>query len=122
MEQKKQNNALSGVDNCDVIDCDTCIFLYCKNEVAYSSSKAGTGSVTPQPSSGSITPKETSGKGRSNKTAKNLKKVKRALKTLGVNFLHFDEENDKNGQNVNQEQCEKDFCRLGCICESLNGK
>ena len=40
----------------------------------------------------------------------------------GVNFLHFDEENEKGGQNANQEQCEKDYCRLGCICESLNGK
>ena len=118
--------SLSGVDVCDVPEC------YCKNDALYSKcgtgsvtpvGESGTGSVTPIGESGSVTPKEP-GKEKPNKTSKNLKKVKRALKTLGVNFLTFDDqENPKNGTSGNngEEQCEKDHCRLGCICESLNG-
>ena len=34
-----------------------------------------------------------------------------------------DQENHKNGTSGNngEEQCEKDHCRFGCICESING-
>ncbi|CAB4060408.1 unnamed protein product [Lepeophtheirus salmonis] len=46
---------------------------------------------------------------------KNLKKVKRALKTLGVNLVEFDVTNGI------RKDCDKDFCRLGCICETLSG-
>ena len=62
------------------------------------------------------------------KTAKNLKKVQRALKTLGVNFLHFDDqtaENDpaKSGEGVNSgSSCDKEYCRMGCVCDSVTGK
>ena len=61
------------------------------------------------------------------KTAKNLKKVQRALKTLGVNFLHFDDqtaENDptKSGDGVNSgSSCDKEYCRMGCVCDSITG-
>ena len=93
MEAKKLSNALSGVDSCDVPECD-----YCKVQGGEESTFSMSRSQTPQLSeSGSITPKESSNsetKGKS-KTAKNLIKVKRALKTLGVNFLHFDDA-DKN--------------------------
>ena len=122
--------SLSGVDVCDVPEC------YCKNEAALYS-KSGTGSVTPVGesgtgsvtpiggTSGSVTPKEPGKESKSSKTSKNLKKVKRALKTLGVNFMTFDEglENRKDGTSGNngEEQCEKDHCRFGCICESING-
>ena len=62
------------------------------------------------------------------KTAKNLKKVQRALKTLGVNFLHFDDQTaendeDKSGDGVNSgSSCDKEYCRMGCVCDSVTGK
>ena len=57
-----------------------------------------------------------------------MKKVQRALKTLGVNFLHFDDqtaENDpaKSGEGVNSgSSCDKEYCRMGCVCDSVTGK
>ena len=42
------------------------------------------------------------------KVAKNLTKVRRALKVLGVNFYEFD---DENGDKKNDLTCEKEFCR-----------
>ncbi len=116
MEAKKISNLLSGVDVCDVPDC------YCKSS---EDSNFVSKSTTPQTASGSVTPKElakTSSLESKTKTAKNLKKVQRALKTLGVNFLHFDEEdNAENKTSVNSD-CVKEFCQLGCVCDSINGK
>ena len=49
-----------------------------------------------------------------------MKKVRRALKTLGVNFYEFD---DKSGENREvASDCDKDYCRLGCVCETLASK
>ena len=49
-----------------------------------------------------------------------MKKVRRALKTLGVNFYEFD---DKSGENRDvASDCDKDYCRLGCVCETLASK
>ena len=64
------------------------------------------------------------------RTAKNMKKVKRALKTLGVNFLHFDDQeadSDEKNKAVNGDEnsgtcCDKEYCRMGCICDSITGK
>jgi hypothetical protein len=112
MEAKKTNNSLSGVDLCDVLDC------YCKTDALITAANT-TGNVTPQgtASSGSVTPTAIN---KNSKTAKNLKKVKRALKTLGVNFVHFDEQTEANGSG--SSVCPRDHCRLGCICESLGGR
>ena len=66
---------------------------------------------------------------KENKKRTNMKKVKRALKSLGVNFLHFDDQetlvsNDKNKtENVDENSsCDKEYCRMGCICDSITGK
>ena len=42
------------------------------------------------------------------KVAKNLTKVRRALKVLGVNFYEFD---DENGEKRDDLSCDKEFCR-----------
>ena len=57
------------------------------------------------------------------KVAKNLQKVRRALKTLGVNLYEMDDKttDDKNN-GKNKLTCDKDSCRLGCICESIMSK
>ena len=57
------------------------------------------------------------------KVAKNLQKVRRALKTLGVNLYEMDDktsEDRNNGGDIST--CEKECCRLGCICESIASK
>ena len=51
------------------------------------------------------------------KVLKNLKKVKKALKILGVNVIEFD-----HGGDGNKKKCEKEYCRLGCVCESIVSK
>ena len=62
------------------------------------------------------------------RTAKNMKKVKRALKSLGVNFLHFDDQETdnknktENGDENSGASCDKEYCRMGCICDSITGK
>ncbi len=117
MEAKRGTTVLSGVDACDVPDC------FCKIESAYNTI-APTESTTPLNTSGSVTPKENHPSGQRS-AAKNLKKVRRALKTLGVNFLHFDEEDEnKEGENSaeNKASCGKDFCQMGCVCEGLSGR
>lgn len=43
------------------------------------------------------------------KVAKNLTKVRRALKVLGVNFYEFD---DENGEGKIDQSCDKEFCRF----------
>ena len=113
MEAKKGTNALSGVDVCDVPDCDVCDYLM----ETTAPSKCETPSAS---QSGSATPKE--GKVAKTKTAKNLKKVQRALKTLGVNFLHFDEDHAPDSQEKSGALCDKDHCKFGCICDSITGK
>lgn len=119
MELKKGTNCLSGVDVCDVPDC------YCVTEEScMATSKANTGTATPQQSSGSATPKENKKVNNTTKTARNLKKVKRALKTLGVNFLHFDDADEVEKAPVDQvlNACDKEYCKMGCICDSIGGK
>lgn len=113
MEAKKHSNALSGVDVCDVADC------YCLME---QETAAASKCETPSASqSGSATPKD-GGKVAKTKTAKNLKKVQRALKTLGVNFLHFEDEHQASDHEKSGQACDKDHCKLGCICDSISGK
>ena len=114
MEAKKGSNALSGVDVCDVPDCYVCLVM----EETAAPSKCDTPSAS---QSGSATPKD-GGKVAKTKTAKNLKKVQRALKTLGVNFLHFDDEHQASDHEKSGQVCDKDHCKLGCICDSITGK
>ena len=52
---------------------------------------------------------------RPQKIAKDLRSVKRAPKTLGVEIIEFDEHDDC-------MDCLKDYCKLGCICDSLRTK
>jgi hypothetical protein len=73
------------------------------------------------PASGTMSP---AGKGLSGdksgekKRVKNkLHKVKRALKSLGVSFYEFDEDGAGN-----ENACDKEFCSLGCICDTISGK
>ena len=57
------------------------------------------------------------------KVEKSLKKVRRALKTLGVNFYEFDDKTGEDGQTSSSNRfCDKDYCRLGCVCETLASK
>ena len=57
------------------------------------------------------------------KVAKNLQKVRRALKTLGVNLYEMDDKtSDDRNNGSNTSTCEKECCRLGCICESIASK
>ena len=65
--------------------------------------------------SGSQTPSQGARKG-SGRIAKDLLRVKRALKTLGVKIIEFD---DHDG---GDDTCTKDYCKFGCICDSLRTK
>ena len=47
-----------------------------------------------------------------------MKKVRRALKTLGVNFYEFDDKSGEDGK-VDGNACDKEYCRLGCVCDTL---
>ena len=116
------------MDICDVPEC-----YYCKVQTGGEESTMSLSRCqTPQLSeSGSATPSKESGTSESKgktKTAKNLKKVQRALKTLGVNFLHFDDQTAQNDMNENGDKansgnsCDKEYCRMGCICDSITGK
>ena len=83
------------------------------------------GAVTPNPEA--ATPaattadskEEADSKAQKRKVEKSLKKVRRALKTLGVNFYEFD---DKSGEGSKAGPCDKEFCRLGCLCDTLSSK
>ena len=97
-------DGFTGYDWCDVDDC------YCREseprlDDSHQSLPGKSGSQTP--SSGS--------KDKPQRIAKDLQRVKRALKTLGVNIIEFDEHDD-------QGECMKDYCKLGCICDSLRTK
>lgn len=110
---ERLKNPIAGVDLCDVSEC------FCKEE---SASACITETVTPV--SGSQTPsnsaqKESLTKEGESKTKTKLTKVKRALKSLGVNFYEFDEAPGKDGD---FKDCFKEFCRLGCICDSIASK
>eukprot|EP00092_Neocalanus_flemingeri_P016630 GFUD01017991.1.p1 GENE.GFUD01017991.1~~GFUD01017991.1.p1 ORF type:complete len:2163 (+),score=717.19 GFUD01017991.1:64-6552(+) len=101
----------TGYDNCDVSAC------FCKEgecTLGRSKNNSLTEFGTPITGfhSGSQTP---SGSKRPQKIAKDLQRVKRALKTLGVKIIEFDEHDDC-------EDCLKDYCKLGCICDSLRTK
>ena len=57
------------------------------------------------------------------KVDKNLQKVRRALKTLGVNFFEMDDKTSEDKASIsNRLSCDKESCRLGCLCESIMSK
>eukprot|EP00090_Calanus_glacialis_P009738 TRINITY_DN18135_c0_g1_i1.p1 TRINITY_DN18135_c0_g1~~TRINITY_DN18135_c0_g1_i1.p1 ORF type:complete len:2159 (-),score=869.91 TRINITY_DN18135_c0_g1_i1:100-6576(-) len=102
----------TGYDSCDVSAC------FCKEgESTHGRSKNNSltefGTPVTGFHSGSQTP--SGSKMRPQKIAKDLQRVKRALKTLGVKIIEFDEHDDC-------EDCLKDYCKLGCICDSLRTK
>jgi len=102
----------TGYDSCDVSAC------FCKegeSTVGRSKNNSLTEFGTPVTGfhSGSQTP--AGSKMRPQKIAKDLQRVKRALKTLGVKIIEFDEHDDC-------MDCLKDYCKLGCICDSLRTK
>ena len=101
----------TGYDVCDVRDCVICQDSGTKLDDSRSSLPTELG--TPG-KSGSETPSGQA-KEKPRKIAKDLQRVKRALKTLGVNIIEFDD-----GDNL--EDCLKDYCKLGCICDSLRTK
>ena len=95
----------TGVDVCDLAEC------FCKDPPAAAClATPATGSH-----SGSQTPTATPRKGPQ-RIAKDLLRVKRALKTLGVKIIEFDEHEGA------VDTCTRDYCRLGCICASLRTK
>jgi len=102
----------TGYDNCDVSGC------FCKEgETTLGRSKNNSltefGTPVTGFHSGSQTP--SGSKMRPQKIAKDLQRVKRALKTLGVKIIEFDEHDDC-------MDCLKDYCKFGCICDSLRTK
>ena len=102
----------TGYDNCDVEGC------FCKQKEGINSMNKNdnvTEFGTPVAGylSGSQTP--SGSKVRPQKIAKDLQRVKRALKTLGVKIIEFDEHDDC-------MDCLKDYCKFGCICDSLRTK
>jgi len=102
----------TGHDFCDVSGC------FCKEgESVFGRSKQNSLTEFGTPltgfHSGSQTPSES--KMRPQKIAKDLQRVKRALKTLGVKIIEFDEHDDC-------LDCLKEYCKFGCICDSLRTK
>ena len=98
----------TGVDSCDVHNC------FCKEELMGRNKVESTPLTTSH--SGSQTPSGSTPRKGTHRIAKDLLRVKRALKTLGVNVIEFD---DHEGSD---DSCTKDYCRLGCICDSLRTK
>ena len=98
----------TGVDSCDVCGC------VCKEEMVGKDKMESTPLTTSH--SGSQTPSGSTPRKGTQRIAKDLLRVKRALKTLGVKIIEFD---DHDGSDVT---CTKDYCRLGCICDSLRTK
>ena len=112
MEERKKQS-VAGLDQCDVTGC------FCKEEPEEESPPLS-GFV-----SGSQTPKDDPNNEDSHnkKIKKKMNKVKRALKSLGVNFYEFDDNNKKSADGQeNDPACVKDFCRLGCVCNSISSK
>ena len=100
----------TGVDSCDVSDC-----ICREGEAVRADSLNASMTEFGTPTTGDQTPSGSISKNKPQKIAKDLQRVKRALKTLGVNIIEFDEHDiDKN--------CSKDYCKLGCICDSLRTK
>ena len=98
----------TGVDSCDVNGC------VCKEETVGKDKVESTPLTTSH--SGSQTPSGSTPRKGTQRIAKDLLRVKRALKTLGVKIIEFD---DHEGSD---DTCTKDYCRLGCICDSLRTK
>merc|ERR1719209_2148116 len=98
----------TGLDSCDVSEC------FCKEETAGKEKVESTPLTTSH--SGSQTPSGSTPRKGPQRIAKDLLRVKRALKTLGVKIIEFD---DHDGSD---DTCTKDYCRLGCICDSLRTK
>merc|ERR1719209_407966 len=98
----------TGVDSCDVYGC------VCKEDMVGKDKVESTPLTTSH--SGSQTPSGSTPRKGTQRIAKDLLRVKRALKTLGVKIIEFD---DHDGSD---DTCTKDYCRLGCICDSLRTK
>merc|ERR1719209_1718422 len=98
----------TGLDSCDVSE------WFCKAETAGKEKVESTPLTTSH--SGSQTPSGSTPRKGTQRIAKDLLRVKRALKTLGVKIIEFD---DHDGSD---DTCTKDYCRLGCICDSLRTK
>ncbi len=116
-----RKRALAGIEPCDVEEC------FCHEEKAnnsvngVSTSTFTTEAQTPA-TSGSQTPREKSQSSteiEERKTKNKLNKVRRALKSLGVNFYEFDTEGERGDSG---RVCGREFCRLGCICDAIAGK
>jgi len=102
----------TGYDSCDVSAC------FCKeSEKTLGRSKNNGLTEFGTPVTGFHSGSQTPGgsKVRPQKIAKDLQRVKRALKTLGVKIIEFDEHDDC-------MDCLKEYCKLGCICDSLRTK
>lgn len=87
--EERKKNPIAGVDVCDVPEC------FCKEVDEETTSAFPTG--TQSPVSGSQSPDKTNEKvTEGNKTIKSkLKKVRRALKTLGVKLLEFEDTDER---------------------------
>ena len=101
----------TGYDYCDVKDCIICRDSS-DSKLDDSRNSVGLDIGTPG-KSGSQTP--SGSKQKPQRIAKDLQRVKRALKTLGVNIIEYDDGADL-------EDCMKEYCKLGCICDSLRTK
>ena len=101
----------TGYDYCDVKDCIICRDTS-DSKLDDSRNSIGLDLGTPG-KSGSQTP--SGSKQKPQRIAKDLQRVKRALKTLGVNIIEYDDDADLG-------DCMKEYCKLGCICDSLRTK
>ena len=120
---------LAGVDVCDIEDC------FCKDpKIIPTALQSGQIDTQTPASSGTQTPvkpleaKAANSSGKQDSSSKavrsKLHKVRRALKSLGVKLYEFGEDQD-DGEEVQGgpvEDCGKEFCRLGCICDSIASK
>eukprot|EP00094_Tigriopus_californicus_P002821 TCALIF_02720-PA protein Name:"Similar to sox17a-b Transcription factor Sox-17-alpha-B (Xenopus laevis)" AED:0.27 eAED:0.29 QI:0/0.5/0.4/0.8/0.5/0.8/5/0/1615 len=104
--EERKKNPIAGFEACDVENC------YCKEK------EETVQTCSQTPTSGSQTPSGTPSKNGEKKTKTRLTKVKRALKTLGVNFYEFDQAD----QVCIRVDCDKLWCRFGCICDCISGK
>eukprot|EP00095_Tigriopus_kingsejongensis_P009626 maker-scaffold94_size379870-snap-gene-0.12 protein:Tk09626 transcript:maker-scaffold94_size379870-snap-gene-0.12-mRNA-1 annotation:"hypothetical protein L798_11659" len=109
---ERKKNPVAGFDHCDVDNC------YCRDPCEDTLATSANPTASQSPASGTQTPHGTTIKNGEKKVKHRLNKVKRALKSLGVNFYEF-EEADNARVNAN---CDKICCRLGCICDTISGK
>ena len=97
-----------GWDVCDVPGC------FCKSVKTTPPEASPSETPATGTHSGNITPK--SSRKNKKKIAKDLMRVKRALKTLGVNIIEYEV------QDSDDAQCTRDYCKFGCVCDSIKMK